>query len=120
MNAFDLMALEVALVMVVPISIRMLSGNFLSKENLAAAEISNTPKRIRFTSENEKEELILQADDFVYLAAAANYDEVYYLKNGVLEKRLLRTTLKRIEDDSSLSNYLLRLHRSYIVNPKHI
>lgn len=119
-HAFGLMALEVALVMVVPISIRALSGYFLSKENMSVAEISNAPERIRFTSENEKEELILEADDFVYLAAAANYVEVYYLKNGVLEKRLLRTTLKRIEDDSSISNYLLRLHRSYIVNPQHI
>ncbi|MFY0671942.1 MAG: LytTR family transcriptional regulator [Bacteroidia bacterium] len=116
-DSLRLMGFELALVMVVPIGIRELWVYFSSKLEKPSIEIKSVPTNISFTSENGKDEIILAERDFLYISAAANYVEVHYLKNEMPGKRLLRTTLKRLEDDESLNKYLLRVQRSYIVNP---
>jgi len=83
-------------------------------EHTAATTIPSS--RVILQGDNQGETLHLAADDVQYLAAADNYVQVFYLENGELKNRMLRTTLKKMED--ALSDYpqFFRCHRTYLVN----
>ncbi|MCC5932408.1 MAG: LytTR family transcriptional regulator DNA-binding domain-containing protein [Cyclobacteriaceae bacterium] len=51
----------------------------------------------------------------LFLKSADNYVEIYFLKQGKVKKELIRTSLKRLENDMEKIN-VLRCHRSYMVN----
>ncbi len=72
---------------------------------------------IQLQGENQQETLTLLASQICYLTAADNYVQVYYLdSNHQLRQKMMRSTLKKMEE--SLANYpnLCRCHRAYIVN----
>ena len=66
-------------------------------------------------SENDKETLTFAADELLYVESADNYSDVCFLQNGLVTHKLVRSTLKRIEDNLSHS-LCFRCHRSFIVN----
>jgi hypothetical protein len=66
-------------------------------------------------SENEKETLTLSSQSLLYIESADNYSDVCFLQNGLVEHRLIRSSLKRIEDNLSHA-FCFRCHRSFIVN----
>lgn len=59
-------------------------------------------------------QFILDLDSIFYLQSAANYVEVFYLKEDQIKKELLRNTLKDVEAQLP-SGKFLRVHRSYLV-----
>ena len=63
--------------------------------------------------------LILHPDHLLFLKSEDNYVDVYYLLGGEVRKELIRTTLKKIEEKCSYPG-LLRVHRSYAINVKHV
>jgi len=61
------------------------------------------------------ESLTLNLPDLLYIEADDNYATVVWREQEVLQKKLLRVNLKNLE--SQLNNsFMLRCHRSYIVN----
>lgn len=58
-------------------------------------------------------------NDFLYAEADGNYCTIYYMKNNTLNKELLRISLTSLEEQIH-SEYILRCHRSYIVNTNKI
>ena len=60
--------------------------------------------------------LKIKPADLVCVSSSKNYVEVYYLVNGALTKKLLRTSLIKIENDFPS---LIRVHRSHLINPNH-
>jgi len=66
-------------------------------------------------SENEKDSLTLTAGSLLYVESADNYSDVCFLQNGVMEHRLIRSSLKRIEDRLPFP-FCFRCHRSFLVN----
>jgi hypothetical protein len=67
--------------------------------------------------DNQNEVLRLQPDQIAYLAAADNYVQVFYFENGVLKNRILRATLRKMEDALAAANgQFFRCHRTFIVN----
>lgn len=66
--------------------------------------------------ENQNEQLRLHPGQIVYIAAADNYVQVYFLENDTLKKRLLRATLKKMEDAVAEHTFLFRCHRTFLVN----
>jgi len=72
--------------------------------------------KITLKGENKLDVLHLELHDLICISSADNYVEVHYLDNGLLSKKLLRTTLK-----SSHLNVpsLLKVHRSHLINPLH-
>ena len=66
--------------------------------------------------DNKTDVLRLESNDVLYVASSDNYVEVFYSDKDSEKKKLLRTTLKKIESEFS---FLKKVHRSYLVNPEH-
>ena len=66
--------------------------------------------------DNKLDVLKITAEDLICISSADNYVEVSYLINGKLQKKLLRNTLKGMQNTVP---DLLKVHRSHIINPNH-
>ncbi|GAA4972441.1 LytTR family DNA-binding domain-containing protein [Algibacter aquimarinus] len=78
--------------------------------------INKNSKKITLKGDNKLDILQINNEDLVCVSSADNYVDVYYLMNGILNKKLLRTTLKNIE---SQFPELIKIHRSHLINPIH-
>ncbi len=70
---------------------------------------------VRFSSDNEKDQLAVALDDLLYLESQDNYVDVVHLENGSRRGHLIRSSLKRLEDTLE-EPMLVRCHRSFMVN----
>jgi DNA-binding LytR/AlgR family response regulator len=80
------------------------------------------PEIIKFlvlVSENEKEKIELDPDNLFYIESADNYSNVVYFNDQKIIRQLIRGSLKRIESQIDIP-YIIRCHRSYIVNLKQV
>ncbi|MBU1820506.1 MAG: LytTR family transcriptional regulator DNA-binding domain-containing protein [Bacteroidetes bacterium] len=71
--------------------------------------------QLTLMAENEKDSLTLTTQSLLYIESADNYAEVVYWENEKKEKKLLRSSLSRIEEQIGAPD-IVRCHRSYIVN----
>lgn len=71
---------------------------------------------IVFMGDNQNERLSLQADQLAYLASQDNYVQVFFFDQGLLKNRLLRATLRKMEEAIAGRPEFFRCHRTYIVN----
>ncbi len=125
---------EVTLTGILPlVLITVLAKNELLKQNLADAVSANKklseinaltnnirPSEHKITlSTDTSETFTLTLADFIYAIAVDNYTELFWRDESKVNVKLLRATLKSIE--TQLSNqYVLRCHRSYMVNIREI
>ena len=77
---------------------------------------TNPLSKVVLQGDNQGEILHLTANDIQYLAAADNYVQVFYLEKDQRKSRMLRTTLKKMEDALSVYPQFFRCHRTYLVN----
>lgn len=118
---------------IVPISIiTIISQNNTLKRNLNSSEEINQilSERVKSLSTNDddfitlkgsiKESMSLKPEDIVYIESEGNYVNVYYKQDNKITHRLLRSTIKQMEE--SLQNYpmLIRCHRAFVVNTNYI
>ena len=75
---------------------------------------------IEFVSENNAENLSLPVSDVVFIKSADNYVEVVYREGENFKKKLIRNTLKNIEQQIKQYSNFVRCHRICIVNTHHI
>ena len=80
--------------------------------------ISN--EKIITLSGNTKESLTLFPRELLYIVSLSNYVHIYYKMDEQILQKLLRTTLQQMEELLSEYPYLVRCHRSYIVNTNQI
>lgn len=92
------------------------------RNNTTEKEEKKVPssKPIEFDSENKNEYLRLFAEQLVLIKSASNYVEIYYKEADKLQKKLIRNTLKSTEQLLSKHPEIIRCHRSYMVNKKHV
>jgi len=76
----------------------------------------NAAAKLMLTGDNAKEFIELEPQQILFMEAADNYVEVVWLIGAKPNKKLLRTTLKKMEEQLSEVGYLFRCHRSYLVN----
>jgi len=90
----------------------------LKTQARSASDNSNapTPSLITLTSEYHNEQLRLLSSQVLYLEAADNYVAVYFQKEGKTTKKLIRSSLSRMEKELDGFPQFLRCHRSYIIN----
>jgi hypothetical protein len=74
---------------------------------------------ISFKDESGKIRFSAQPADVLLLESTDNYITVHYLFGGKVHRKLLRNTLKNIEDTMS-KNGFIRCHRSFMVNTQNI
>lgn len=99
---------------------RFIYLNTLNQKN--AEEISANIKFTKQIFQPNNEDYIIDINgqifnerNIIFIESAENYCTVFYLSNEIIQKILLRTTLKSIENQIQSEN-ILRCHRSYIVN----
>jgi hypothetical protein len=73
-------------------------------------------KIISLSSQNENESLEISVDDLLFIKSADNYVEVYFTENQTIQKRLLRNTLKSIDEELKEHGNFFRCHKSYLIN----
>jgi DNA-binding LytR/AlgR family response regulator len=77
-------------------------------------------KSIEFISENSTENLTLHIADVALIKSADNYVEIVYMEGDHLKKKLIRNTLKNIEQHIKTYSNFIRCHRICIVNTLYI
>ncbi|MEM0996758.1 MAG: LytTR family DNA-binding domain-containing protein [Bacteroidota bacterium] len=104
---------------------------FLNRQNSEAALVL-TGQMAAATPRNDSLQLVIEPEgaraeslamavaDFIYAESANNYTTVYFWANGVLDRQLLRLSLKKLEGQLAMHPDLVRCHRSFIVNKRRI
>lgn len=69
-----------------------------------------------FISENKKDKLTIPRSSILLISSAGNYSEIFYERNGRLEKVLLRNRISNLEAALSEFPEIIRCHRKYIIN----
>jgi len=72
-----------------------------------------------FKDENGKIKFSVLTRDLLLLESTDNYVSVYYVLEGKVQRKLLRNTLKNLEDLLK-ENSIIRCHRSFMVNMQNI
>ena len=104
--------------LVIPIAGVLLYFSYRETKNEANAlhhQLKSSAKFIEFTSENKKDILRIEIDNILYLEGQENYVAIYYLGNNSITKKLLRSTMQRMEVHLKDSP-IIRCHRSYFIN----
>jgi len=73
------------------------------------------PATLKLVAENEKDVLEIPVAELLYIESADNYSNIYTRPTDQLQRHILRSSLKRLENQVSLPG-IVRCHRSYIVN----
>ena len=117
---------------IIPITVlTLLKQNYLKRKNEENAGLISSTLNVRkhevkqgqqvnFTSDNEKEGLMLDVCDILFVKSDGNYITVGYLKNGKLSRALLRITMKNATELLTPFPFLFQCHRSWIVNMNNI
>lgn len=74
---------------------------------------------LRFHDENQKLKLVIAAPAVLYLQSEENYVRIHYIDSGKLKNYVLRNSMKSLEDILA-AHGLVRCHRSYVINSKHV
>lgn len=77
-------------------------------------------KFIEFASENQTENFSLLISNVALIKSADNYVEIEYMEDKHLRKKLLRSTLRNIEQQLTPYPNFIRCHRICIVNTHYI
>ena len=76
-------------------------------------------QRMRFYDDKHNLKLVLLPSSVLYISAEINYVNIYYVDNDKVRNYILRSSMKAL-DEICQDNGLLRCHRSYYINPKHV
>jgi len=93
--------------------------NILQKQ-LEKYEGDQLNKTIEFISESGKESLKLIIANVAFIQSADNYIEIAYKEDDNIKKKLIRNTLKNIEQQIKPYSNFIRCHRTCIVNTLYI
>lgn len=74
---------------------------------------------IGFKDENDKIKFSVLTKDLLLLESTDNYVSVFYVLENKVQRKLLRNTLKNLED-SLKENSIIRCHRSFMVNSQNV
>lgn len=69
-----------------------------------------------FKGENKLDILKIKKSDLVCVSNAQNYVEIFYIENDQLRSKLIRSSLKKVQQDFA---FLVQIHRSHLINPSH-
>lgn len=89
----------------------------LMEENLDEATIQRaaTKNIISFYDERGELQLSLAKENFLYIESSENYVIIWYLKNNLPRKQMMRMTMQRMAEQLQGTG-VMRCHRSYLVN----
>lgn len=106
-------------VLIYPYAIITLSQILRTSRSSKVAEVDETASRVRFYDDKHTLKFVVASAAILYIEAQENYVRIHYLDADQVKSYQLRATMKKLEESMS-SNGLVRCHRSYFVNPRHI
>jgi len=95
---------------------QLIRENQQLKRDKYAFNASRSPRTVTFISDNRAGNLNFQVDDIVMFRSADNYVQIIYKDQQTTRKKLLRNTLKNIEQQLEPFTGMIRCHRTCIVN----
>ncbi|MBC8343573.1 MAG: LytTR family transcriptional regulator DNA-binding domain-containing protein [Bacteroidetes bacterium] len=98
----------------------LISENRLLQDKLKKFSENYSNKHIEIISDNESDNFRIPVSEIVYVKSADNYVEVGYHDKGIVKKKLLRNTLRNVEQQLSEFNSFIRTHRTSLVNIQYI
>ncbi|WP_255297457.1 LytTR family DNA-binding domain-containing protein [Anaerophaga thermohalophila] len=107
-----------ALILLIPYVISLLFFAWKAKSisfNNLLQQIRSSSSFISFHDEKGILRISLKTNDLLYLESSDNYVSIKYLQNNRPKSVLIRNTLKNLEKEFE-NSFLLRCHRSYMVN----
>ncbi len=75
---------------------------------------------IHFKSDYKKDDLIITANLLLFVRSADNYIEVYFLENEQVKMQMVRSSLQNAELATQEYDFVIKCHRTFIVNVSHI
>ena len=125
----EIQFIKLILLSIIPISLFVvINQNRLLKLNLMDAHMLNRklmqrlnkiPRQVTFLSEYN-ESLTIDPEDIIVIRSAGNYIEIFLVHEGTLNKKMMRMPLKKAEAQLSQFTFIVRTHRSFLVNIHHI
>lgn len=85
-------------------------------ENIQKLNKPETETLVNLIAENKKDYYEVKLNELLFIEANDNYSGIYLLQNGQIKKQLLRSSLKRMENQLTDFDFIVRCHKSYIVN----
>lgn len=99
---------------------RMLSINLKEAQefnnNLYSKEEVTGNETISLVAENDKDRLEINPSQLLYIESTGNYIEIFYIQNDNLSSSLLRSTIKRTEQQLEAFPNILKCHRAFMIN----
>ena len=91
--------------------------------NLTAAKRANvadaTDSKLRFYDNRHTLKFVVSAENILFIKADENYITIHYNEGDKRKTYDMRCSMKSVEDVCE-ENGIMRCHRSYFINPKHI
>jgi hypothetical protein len=87
---------------------------------LELAQQASVVQKLLLRGDNQKEELSISPEDLLFVASADNYVKVQFRHSGDLKATMLRSTLKKIEEQLAGHSEFFRCHRMYLVNLRQV
>ncbi len=105
---------------------RVLKQNLTEAKNLNQllsgrnkASLKNTQSDEILLTGDTKESISLLPNEILYIESSGNYVDICYI-NHTEKHKIIRSTIKQMEEKLHLYNTLVRCHRAYIINIDHI
>lgn len=94
--------------------------NILLQGKLKTFLDNYTDQFVELLSDNDTDNFRIRVSEIVYVKSADNYVEIAYIDGTEIKKKLIRNTLKSIEDQLHRFNSFIRTHRTSLVNMHYI
>lgn len=107
------------LIIILPLNLQRLLNTYkksASKINLSKANYSNNTDLIAINSFINSENFNLKIASFLFAKIDGNYAEIYTKNENSFDKKLIRLSLKELEEQLKDFNFIFKTHRSYLVN----
>ncbi len=99
---------------------KLLLDNSTLQSKLKQFSESYSNKHIEIISDNESDNFRIQVSEIVYVKSADNYVEIGYHDAGTVNKKMVRSTLRNVEQQLAEFNNFIRTHRTSLVNIQYI
>ncbi len=114
--------IKMIFIMLVPLYTICILSRIIVNKNKVINMLRDMPQDntlAKFYDYGRRLKLTITPSAIVYVSAEANYVKIHYIENEKLRSFTLRNSMKSIEN-LKLAQQLVRCHRSYFVNPRHV
>ena len=86
--------------------------------SLTPVDVTSYSSSVFIKTQVKNDDFNLIPDDFIFARSDGNYMEVYLMNGNVAEKQVKRLTVKELEAQLCQYPFIMKTHRSYLVNLK--